>query len=82
MKYRDFDIRANLCTKVGHKRYQFTVNGVVVHETDDAPMYDAISGNEEYWHEEDYEQAEPVAQFLVDCYVELLEQHSNDIVIS
>lgn len=65
MIYRDFDIRANLCNKVGHKRYQFTVNGVVVHETDDAPMYDAISGNEEYWDEEEYERAEEVAEYIL-----------------
>lgn len=65
MIYRDFDIRANLCTKVGHKRYQFTVNGVVVHETDDAPMYDALSGNEEDWDEQDYERAEEVAEYIL-----------------
>ena len=65
MIYRDFDIRANLCTMVGHKRYQFTVNGVVVYETDDAPLYDAISGDEEYWNEEDYERAEKAAGFLL-----------------
>jgi hypothetical protein len=82
MIYRDFDIRANLCSKVGHKRYQFTVNGVVVHETDDASMYDAISGNEEDWDMEEYQNANGAAQFLVDCYVELLEQHSNEIVIT
>ena len=65
MIYKDFDIRANLCTKVGHKRYQFTVNGVVVHETDDASMYDALSGNEEYWNEEDYKRAEQAAEFIL-----------------
>lgn len=65
MIYRDFDIRANLCNKVGHKRYQFTVNGVVVYETDDAPMYDAISGNEEDWDEEDYKRSEQTAEFLL-----------------
>ena len=65
MIYRDFDIRAKLCNRVGHKRYQFTVNGVVVHETDDAPMYDALSGNEEDWDEEEYKRAEEVAGFLL-----------------
>lgn len=71
MIYRDFDIRANLCNKVGHKRYQFTVNGVVVHETDDAPMYDAISGNEEFWDEEDYKRAEQAAEFMLSALYEM-----------
>lgn len=65
MIYRDFDIRANLCTKVGHKRYQFTVNGVVVHETDDASMYDALSGNEEDWDMEEYQNANGAAEFIL-----------------
>lgn len=65
MIYRDFDIRANLCNKVGHKRYQFTVNGVVVHETDDASMYDALSGNEEDWDMEEYQNANGAAEFIL-----------------
>lgn len=65
MKYRDFDIRANLCNKVGHKRYQFTVNGVVVHETDDASMYDALSGNEEDWDMEEYQNANGAAEYIL-----------------
>lgn len=65
MKYKDFDIRTNLCTKVGHKRYQFTVNGVVVHETDDASMYDALSGNEEDWDMEEYQNANGAAEFIL-----------------
>lgn len=65
MIYRDFDIRANLCNKVGHKRYQFTVNGVVVHETDDASMYDALSGNEEDLDMEEYQNANGAAEFLL-----------------
>jgi hypothetical protein len=65
MIYRDFDIRANLCNKVGHKRYQFTVNGVVVHETDDASMYDAISGNEEDWDMEEYQNANGAAEYIL-----------------
>lgn len=82
MKYKDFDIRTSLCNKVGHKHYQFSVNGIVVYETDDAPMYDALSGNEDDWDEQDYERAEDAARFLADCYIELLESHSNDIVMS
>lgn len=65
MIYRDFDIRANLCSKVGHKRYQFTVNGVVVHEMDDASMYDALSGNEEDWDMEEYQNANGAAEFIL-----------------
>lgn len=65
MIYRDFDIRANLCNKVGHKHYQFTVNGVVVHETDDASMYDALSGNEEDWDMEEYQNANGAAEFIL-----------------
>lgn len=65
MIYRDFDIRAKLCNEVGHKRYQFTVNGVVVHETDDASMYDALSGNEEDWDMEEYQNANGVAEFIL-----------------
>ena len=65
MIYRDFDIRANLCNKVGHKRYQFTVNGVVVHETDDASMYDALSGNEEDWDMEEYQNANGAAEYIL-----------------
>ncbi len=65
MIYRDFDIRAKLCNKVGHKRYQFTVNGVVVHETDDASMYDALSGNEEDWDMEEYQNANGAAEFIL-----------------
>lgn len=65
MIYRDFDIRANLCNTVGHKRYQFTVNGVVVHETDDASMYDALSGNEEDWDMEEYQNANGAAEFIL-----------------
>lgn len=65
MIYRDFDIRANLCNKVGRKRYQFTVNGVVVHETDDASMYDALSGNEEDWDMEEYQNANGAAEFIL-----------------
>ena len=65
MIYRDFDIRANLCTMVGRKRYQFTVNGVVVHETDDASMYDALSGNEEDWDMEEYQNANGAAEFIL-----------------
>ena len=65
MKYKDFDIRTNLCTKVGHKRYQFTVNGVVVYETDDASMYDALSGNEEDWDMEEYQNANGAAEFVL-----------------
>lgn len=65
MIYRDFDIRANLCNKVGHKRYQFTVNGVVVHETDDASMYDALSGNKEDWDMEEYQNANGAAEFIL-----------------
>lgn len=71
MIYRDFDIRANLCNKVGHKRYQFTVNGVVVHETDDASMYDAISGNEECWDEEECKRAERAAEFILSKLYEM-----------
>lgn len=65
MIYRGFDIRANLCNNVGHKRYQFTVNGVVVHETDDASMYDALSGNEEDWDMEEYQNANGAAEFIL-----------------
>ena len=65
MIFKGFDIRANLCTKVGHKRYQFTVNGVVVHETDDASMYDALSGNEEDWDMEEYQNANGAAEFIL-----------------
>ena len=65
MIYRDFDIRANLCNTVGHKRYQFTVNGVVVHETDDASMYDALSGNEEDWDMEEYQHANGAAEYIL-----------------
>lgn len=71
MIYRDFDIRANLCTKVGHKRYQFTVNGVVVHETDDASMYDALSGNEEDWDMEEYQNANGAAEFILSKLYEM-----------
>ena len=65
MIYRDFDIRAKLCNQVGHKRYQFTVNGVVVHETDDASMYDALSGNEEDWDMEEYQNANGAAEVIL-----------------
>lgn len=71
MIYRDFDIRANLCNKVGHKRYQFTVNGVVVHETDDASMYDALSGNEEDWDMEEYQNANGAAEFILSALYEM-----------
>lgn len=71
MIYRDFDIRANLCNKVGHKRYQFTVNGVVVHETDDASMYDALSGNEEDWDMEEYQNANGAAEFILSKLYEM-----------
>ena len=65
MTYFLFDIRANICTQVGHKKYQFTANGVVVYETDDAQLYDAINGNEEFWDEEDYIRAENAADFIL-----------------
>ena len=65
MIYKDFDIRANLCTKAGHKRYQFTVNGVVIYETDDAPFYDALSGSEEDWDMEEYQRANGAAEFIL-----------------
>lgn len=65
MIYRDFDIRANLCNKVGHKRYQFTVDGEVVYETDDASMYDALSGNEEDWDMEEYQNANGACEFIL-----------------
>ena len=71
MIYRDFDIRANLCNKVGHKRYHFTVNGVVVHETDDASMYDALSGNEEDWDMEEYQNANGAAEFILSKLYEM-----------
>lgn len=65
MKYKEFNVRTNLCTKVGHKRYQFTVNGVVVYETDDASMYDALSGNEEDWDMEEYQNANGAAEYVL-----------------
>lgn len=65
MTYFLFDIRANICTQVGHKKYQFTANGVVVYETDDAQLYDAINGNEEFWDDEDYARAENAADFIL-----------------
>ena len=65
MIYRGFDIRVNLCNKVGHKRYQFTVNGVVIYETDDAFMCDALSGNEEDWDMEEYQNANGAAEFIL-----------------
>ena len=71
MIYRDFDIRATLCNKVGPKRYQFTVNGVVVHETDDASMYDALSGNEEDWDMEEYQNANGAAEFILSKLYEM-----------
>ena len=63
MKYRDFDIRAKLCNKVGHKRYQFTV--------DDASMYDALSGNEEDWDMEEYQNANGAAEFILSKLYEM-----------
>lgn len=78
MFYKGFDIRANMCNKVGHKRYQFTVNGTVVHESDDSLLYDAISGNEEFWNEDDYERAEPVCEMLIE-YLEIEESEANGL---
>ena len=71
MIYRDFDIRVELCNKVGHKRYQFTVNGVVVHETDDASFYDALSGSEEDWDMEEYQHANGAAEFILSKLYEM-----------
>lgn len=71
MIYRDFDIRANLCNKVGHKRYQFTVNGVVIYETDDASFYDALSGSEEDWDMEEYQNANGAAEFILSALHEM-----------
>lgn len=65
MIYKDFDIRANLCTKVGHKRYQFTVNGMVVYESDDSLMYDALSGNEELFSRKELSDAEDTADYIL-----------------
>ena len=78
MFYKGFDIRTNMCNKVGHKRYQFTVNGKVVHESDDSLLYDAISGNEEFWNEDDYERAEPVCEMLIEC-LEIEESEANGL---
>ena len=65
MKYKDFDIRANLCNKVGHKRYQFTVDGEVVYESDHADLYDALHGDETFWDEEDIKRAEEACEFIL-----------------
>lgn len=65
MKYRDFNIRANLCTKVGHRRYQFTVDGEVVYETDDSLMYDSLHGDETFWDDDDYKRAEEACEFIL-----------------
>ena len=72
MFYKGFDIRANMCNKVGHKRYQFTVDGKVVHESDDSLLYDAISGDD------DYERAEPVCEMLIEC-LEIEESEANGL---
>ena len=71
MFYKGFDIRANMFNKVGHKRYQFTVDGKVVHESDDSLLYDAIRGD-------DYERAEQVCEMLIEC-LEIEESEANGL---
>ena len=77
MFYKGFDIRANMCNKVCHKRYQFEVNGSVVYESDDALLYDAISGYESDFTEEDYERAEPTCKMLIEKLVEQLDEEAS-----
>lgn len=78
MKYRDFDIRANLCNKVGHKRYQFTVNGEVVYESDHADLYDALHGDETFWDDDDFKQAEEACEFILNQMEEYIIYLAHD----
>ena len=44
----------------------------------DSLLYDAISGNEEFWNEDDYERAEPVCEMLIE-YLEIEESEANGL---
>lgn len=65
MFYKGKSFNASICNKVGHKRYQFTIDGEFVYEDDHASLYDAIRGNEEFFTEEDYERAYEACEFLL-----------------
>lgn len=81
MNYKEHDIRTNLCSKTGHRRYQFTVDGEVVYETDDSLMYDALHGDETFWDDDDYKRAEEACEFILnqmEDYIIYLEHDFND----
>lgn len=44
----------------------------------DSLLYDAISGNEEFWNEDDYERAEPVCEMLCEMLIEYLEIEESE----
>lgn len=66
MYYKGFDIRAMLGNRTGHRRYQITIDGQVAYETDYADLYDALSGDETWWNEEDYKRAIDACEFILD----------------
>lgn len=66
MFYEGFDIRAKLGNRTGHRRYQFTIDGQVAYETDDSVLYDALSGDETWWDDEDYKRAIDACEFILD----------------